>query len=114
MHGLNTIRRLNAGAHADSIATARRAGNWVTARFEGLTLVSTSLHADRQAAEAASDAHANPLTGSTIVVYPPTAAAAAAAASRTRLRDQSEDYAVSRTVEELAALGASTTRGTTA
>ena len=61
MHDLNTIRRLNAEAHADSINRVRAKGRFVVADYAGLTLMSYRSFEERPHAEAAL---AEPLEGS--------------------------------------------------
>lgn len=50
MHDLNTIRRLNAEAHADSIRAAQAAGKHVVATYAGLHLMTTQAFDDEAAA----------------------------------------------------------------
>jgi hypothetical protein len=97
MHDLNTIRRLNAEAHAESINTARAAGKHVVAEFAGLHLMTTYAFDDVADALAALKAPAE--AGDSRAYFPPVPAHHAAR------RDQSEDRGQPFTLDQLAALG---------
>lgn len=98
MHDLNTIRRLNAERHADSIRDAQAAGKHVVAHYTGLHLLSTQLY-DSQADALA--ALARPCeAGDSRAYFPPTPAHYGRAS-----RDQSEDRTQPFTLAQLAALG---------
>ena len=77
MHDLNTIRRLNAEAHADRISIARHAGKHVVAEFAGLHLMTVQEFDDETAALAALKAPAE--AGDHRAYFPPARPAAAAA-----------------------------------
>lgn len=106
MNDLNTIGRLNAEAFADSIHRYRAAGRHVLALYEGLHLVSIETFTDSKSAQAAHEAAAvGSVVGTRTVLYAPTGTGAP-----TPLRDQSEDRRQAFSLEELAALGRSTTK----
>lgn len=103
MHDLNTIRRLNAEAHAASILAARAAGKHVVAEFAGLHLMSTTVfdnEADAMVAlKAATEA------GDCRAYFSPLPGHHGAG------RDQSEDRRQPYSLEQLAALGRSGRNG---
>lgn len=72
MHDLNTINRLNLEAFAESINAHRKAGRFVLAQYEGLSLVSIETFSYQNQAQDAFDA-AVPLQhgGSRIVLFTP-------------------------------------------
>lgn len=99
MHDLNTINRLNAEAHGASIKKWNAEGKHVLATYAGLTLISAvpyDTEADARSALEQTDLGPSTRTA----LYPPSPAFYAAK------RDQSEDRPQTRTLEELAALGA--------
>ena len=72
MHDLNTINRLNIEAFAESITAHRKAGRFVMAQYEGLSLVSIETFSYQNQAQDAFDA-AVPLQhgGSRVVLFTP-------------------------------------------
>ncbi len=103
MHDLNTIRRLNAEAHAASITAARAAGKHVVAEFAGLHLMTTEVFDNEAAALAALKAPTE--AGDSRAYFPPVPGHHA---SR---RDQPEDRGQPFTLDQLAALGRSGRNG---
>lgn len=86
MHDLATIRRLNAEAHARSIATAQAQGKHVIAEYAGLHLMTTAIY---DTADEAFTALAEPAqVGDSRAYHPPLPA------WRGARRDQSEDRVV--------------------
>lgn len=92
MHCLNTINRLNEEAHAEAITKLRKAGNWVVATFEGLSLVTHETHPSLELAVAAADT-VEKNTGQRKEIFSPIPSAAGTAPTATR--DQSEDHGAS-------------------
>lgn len=70
MHDLNTIRRLNAEAHAASIAKAQADGKHVVAEYAGLHLMTTQVFDDEASALAALKAPTE--AGDSRGYFPPT------------------------------------------
>jgi hypothetical protein len=68
VHDLDTIRRLNAEAHADRIQELQRQGKHVVALFAGLHLIRHEAYDSAEAAIAASKASLN--ASEHAVVYP--------------------------------------------
>ena len=106
MHDLNTLHRLNVEAHAKSVTQWRSAGQWVVVVYEGLTLFSATPH-DTESSAKEEHAAIPQVGGTHSAILPPTAAHYAAT------RDQSEDRPVQYSLEELAALGATTVKPVT-
>ena len=72
MHDLNTIRRLNFEAFADSIGRYQRQGRWVLATYEGLHLTSIETFSSAEdAAQALVSAQESAPIGNTFRLFKP-------------------------------------------
>lgn len=84
MHDLNTIRRLNAEAHAATIEKARNEGKHVVATFAGLHLMTVETYSDAETALAAAKQPNE--AGDSRCYYPPLPGPLAGALSRAEHR----------------------------
>jgi hypothetical protein len=105
MHDLNTINRLNGEAFSKAVDNFRSQGRYVLACYDGLTLMSIeTFSSPEDAAEALVRANESAGASERFRLLSPTGA------WHGTQRDQSEDRAQPYTLEELAALGRSTTK----